>query len=252
MKRLLVLSLLSVLLWSGCKHTASDFEAILPSPAFDIHLYFNLFNGHPYYMVYHYDQKVFEWSALGFLPDSGVSLNSQLELVERVRTDQKRAAQEEADNGYFAHKKFNSLSVRLQSVLQPQQAYTIEFRTFKGGAAYRYHFPNADLKKEVEQFERSEFVLDTNTLAWKAFPRQDSTEHEQVTFPLPFDLHANGYRLSILSDDTTAHGLRLKTSLTEPFRLVSQPGNNQNTERSANPLKTAWRIILISKDGANE
>lgn len=252
MKRFLVFSFLSIFLWSGCHQSTRNFEAILPSPGFDIHLYFNLFNGHPYYMLYHYDQKVLEWSALGFIPEDGTPLNEQLVMTGRV-TRHLEPDGEEALPEYVGQQKYNSLYINLESTLQPDQGYAMEFRVFRGGMAFRYHFPSASLKEQVAGYEHSEFIFSQTDPVGESSTLHDSLGGLQASFPLPFELvNSNGYHMTILGEPSDTSHLRLKASLETPFKLVTQVDDEAGHVATENALTGPWRVILISKTESNE
>lgn len=248
MKRFLIFLLSGFILWTGCTRQPENYQAILPSPEFDIHLYFNLFNGHPYYMVYHYDQKIFDWSALGFTPDHGALFNEKMSLVDNHSNISASIEGKGQGENYFSNRQFNALTIHLQSAEDKSVDYFLDFRTFKGGMAFRYRFENDELMTRLLKFESSGFVLDG--------PNQhqhgDSSVNASTIMKLPLELMSDqNYRISILESDVVPGTMYLeKLDGNEPAYI-----SKIVTDQSAEPwdqLATPWRIILISKNELNE
>ena len=166
MKHQLAYFLTILFLVAACGRKKDNYEATLPSPDFDIHLYFSLFKGNPYYMVYHGKEKVLAWSALGFYAEGGREMKGGMVLADEFGGDDADSKQEKEPTAFFSDLKYNSLTVPLRSKTSADMAFAIEFRTFNTGIAYRYRFESTASLQRLAVREASEFNFDTALGAW--------------------------------------------------------------------------------------
>jgi hypothetical protein len=143
---------------SACNDDADNYDAILPSPEFDIHVYFTLYRGYPYYMAYFKEQRIFDWSVMGFQKHKNVLLDREMKRLkpDEAPMDLERLTEQDE---FFSDRPYNSLLVNLQSEKNRDAGYTVEFRAFKNGFAFRYHlFPGMDTESVLSS-EATEFAL---------------------------------------------------------------------------------------------
>lgn len=248
MRQFFIFLLVGAFLLTGCKRNNDNYEAILPSPEFDIHLYFTLFNGYPYYRIYHYNKEVFEWSAMGFKPNYE-GIDSSKYKMYKLDTEYVvgRKVESNADQ-FFQNRKFNSLVIPLESNKIPELAYTIEIRAFTGGVAYRYVI---DSEKELFPYpEYSEFVFSEDEQNWKMNADRDS---------LGMVMEAKVNHAEFISDlSQKVQIFQAGDEIETPLRLMPKEEEEMSfriyddKSMSFENNKTPWRIILISKIESNE
>ncbi len=244
---LLLLAL--VLLISACNRDKSNHKAVVPSPGFDVHLYFNLFNGSPFFLVYYEDSKIMNWSRLGFNPSGNQKM---------VFEDDNGNAGIGRDNGdgvtsFFRDLKYNERSVRLSYERDPDLAYTIDFRAFNGGVAYRYRFDSQEVRSALLAFEKTEFHFIDNHTGWEGAAPGDTVPTD--AFYLPVELMSGqGHSIKIFEDPGVAGPplqFRQQAGSSTAYSLLYSSGGAVEQAR-AEALVTPWRIMLISKRKDNE
>lgn len=173
MRKVIILFLSGIFIWAGCTKHTDNYEAVLPSPDSGIRLYFNLFKGNPYYLVFRGRERILNWSLLGFTPPGGPSLAENMLFDGREEESVSSGA---TMKDFFKDIKYNSLSVRLASGLDPDNGYTIDFRAFEEGFAFRYRFDQSLEKSKLEAFEYSEMSLNDQDRTWRPLPAPDIAE----------------------------------------------------------------------------
>jgi len=255
MKRFLIFPFLGFLLWAGCNKSNDNYQAILPSPDFDIHLYFNLFNGHPYYLVYWYDQKIFDWSALGFKLASGSYLNEHMIWVENPEDEKSPKEELDSSSNFFSDIKYNSLSVHLISEHVKEIGYIIDFRTFKDGLAFRYRFNSIADKNALAASESSEFDFDIRNQGWKINPELETPYAMESVLDLPMEFISDqqfSVRIFEIGDEKYPAMKLKQNDVRIPTYTTDIDNNKQSNEVQDDVLSTPWRILLISKKKSDE
>ena len=244
-----LLLLAFVVLNSACDSDKSNHKAVVPSPGFDVHLYFNLFNGTPFYLVYYEDAKIMNWSRLGFEPAGGQ------EMVFESGNGSAAIGLENGDGGgeFFEGLKFNERTVHLSSKEAPENGYSIDFRAFDGGVAFRYTFDTKEAAKELMVHEMTEFSFYDSDTRWEVQAADDTVQSD--AYPLPVELEADiGLSIRLLEEPITRPSMlqfRAPGESNTDFILLH---SHMDSEESNNgwPLVTPWKILLISKSNDNE
>ena len=254
MKRRFLVFFSLLLTLTACHRQKDSYEAVLPSPDFNVHLYFNLFNGNPYYMVYHGQEKLLAWSILGFRMEGGPDLTTGMVLDDRSHP----APTEDGSKGepFFEGLKYNSLSVRLTAGRKEGMAYTIDLRCFNPGIAFRYRFDSAAAREALALHEATEFTFDTVPGGLRVAGRPDTLAGRvPEEFILPVDLaFGRGEQVTILETDAATPSSLMW--MADPanrrhFRLDARGGNG-NEGLNGGPPATPWRILVINKTNPDE
>lgn len=252
MRRYFVFLLFSIFLWMSCGRDQDDQVKVLPSPTFDIHLYFNLFKGNPYYMVYVHNDIVVNWSSLGFNPSMGTKFNENMIEVDPDASADSWAENEDSSNEFFTDVRFNTLAVQLVSTVDSTVNYTIEFRSFTGGIAFRYRFEQPGDRARLMPWEASEINFSDPGRIVQESRLSDSTEVSPFIFDLPLELITDkSHHIQIMEDPLPEFpGMKLKQDTTQELRFTTFIKNDVRDGEAK--LSTPWRIVLLTKTETNE
>jgi hypothetical protein len=244
-----------VLLLSACQRDKHNYKAVVPSPGFDVHLYFNLFNGSPFYLVYYKDTKIMNWSRLGF--DPAIDATGDQRMVFGGGNGDAAIGKDCGDGGasFFKDLKYNERSVCLSYEQDTGLAYTIDFRAFNGGVAFRYRFDTESAKRALLRNERTEFNLNDKDISWEVRAQADTTRQQQDGYPLPVELMSDRYHTIAISEyatpDTQALRVRQQADSSMAFTLLNSALDMEGGGMTGQ-LSTSWRIMFISNSKNNE
>ncbi|MCD4735249.1 MAG: glycoside hydrolase family 97 protein [Bacteroidales bacterium] len=256
MRKILVVMLLSLtgILFS-CKNS-SEKMFTLPSPDLKIHLYFTVEDGEPYYQVYHRNELVVEWSALGFVFEGNDTLKYNLS-IEDTETGTYSERWKPAW-GQFSHYKnqYNFFKVILKEDNGSERKFGIEFRAFNDGIAFRYNFTESGFPDSVKILsELTEFDLPVKGTAWWIPSDFESYEHLYRTTPIN-ELDAAGTPATFKLEDGTYLSIH-EANLTNyaGMTVKNTQGNNLTCNlvpwpdgikvKTKAPFNTPWRTIHI-------
>jgi alpha-glucosidase len=137
MLRNLLFILIIALFSFACSKNNSNYKAVIPSPNAKLHIYFELNNGEPYYMVYFQNEVVVNWSSIGLITNTD-SLTHNLSLIN-TRTG---ISSEEIDQGLSAffdeEPDYNDMLFTLTKTGEQEKNIEILFRAYNDGIAFRY------------------------------------------------------------------------------------------------------------------
>lgn len=242
MSRILVFALLSTLFLASCSQQKNQHEAILPSPDFDIHVYFNLFEGYPYFMVYHKNQKMMDWSLLGFASEKGPSFNENMK-IESQMTRETELEGNITEDDFWLDKFYNSITFELRSTTDPGILYFIDFRAFYGGMAFRYRFSDGETLHSIGQYESSEINLSSKEMNWQQVLGSKDSLSGDVLLPATFQSDKN---FELVVDETgDEKSAKLSRYEESEWNFVLETRQKQAGVEN-NELATAWRVILIT------
>ena len=225
MKTLVVFFLIILPLLYSCNKPKSNFELVLPSPNSRIHIYFNLDNGEPYYLVYYKNKIIIDWSLLG------VTLKNQIKLSEGLLFV-KNTAHSNSSNDLLIVKgglpladNFNEMTVFFENKSLAKEPFAIVFRAYNNGIAICYSFPENESQDKVFLIsEETQFDLYGNDSVWgiaesikhigdSAFTTEPGIV-EELDLPVNF-ISADGLMISILETEVSGYPemkLRKRTS----------------------------------------
>ena len=261
MIRVLLLSMLLVLFFSSCRNSNSNFETILPSPDSKKHLYFNLNDGEPYYLLYYKNQILIDWSMLGFIVDDTINFNEGLlfdNVVSRtsVHSDSDLFPEIEANL-----ETFNEMTVYLNKVDLKDIQLSIVLRIYNNAVAFKYifnHLKKNRLAKEMTEldlynnFFKKVEIRHTmqNEIGISELPVEDI---DTLIMPATFvskDTFKIDY-LESLSQDYPRMKLVRRTSDKAEFQMRYTDGYVQNIKIKSG-FETPWRIIFITNNLNNQ
>lgn len=228
-------------------------QAILPSPGFNIHVYFHLFRGNPYYLAYYKKRKILEWSLMGFNP-AGVPSYSE-SMIYDDDTEKFTIPSPGIQPAFFNDLKFNELSVFLRSGIKPESGYIIDFRAFDDGFAFRYRFYSRDETEELMPHESSEFNFNGSGGNWDPISQPDSLYLTEDVYSLPVDLASDDHMAVRIFETTGEDGSSLKLKQDKQnasaFSVFFDEGGSVAADYFTEQA-TPWRVILISNKTSYE
>ncbi len=249
----------SIPLFFACTNTKDNYKAFLPSPDTKVHIYFNLNNGEPYYMVYYRDETVLDWSPLGFIFKGNDSLVRNF-VVTNTKTSSVNETWKPVWGQFSSYtNNYNQLTVSLQEKNNLHRKFDIVFRSYNDGIAFRYEFPEQENLKDVEiQSEETAFRLSTDGTAFWEVADYDSYEHLYNTTPvgsidsanMPVTIEMkNGVYVSIHEANLTDYaGMTLVRDKEEQLKLNCDlvPWPDGIKVKTKTPFITPWRTVQIA------
>ncbi len=179
-KILFVLTLLAVV--TGCKmKTAKPASQVLSSPDGKLNVtVFLTANGTPAYMLKHEESMLLDTSLLGLRFSGGINFTEGFEISgTEVRTIDETWTQPWGEQRQIRDHG-NELLVKLNNKELPERSFSVRFRAYDDGVAFRYEFPQ-NIGNVVLQDEDTEFNLTADHLCWWGPGDWDITEHLYTT-----------------------------------------------------------------------
>ncbi|MBQ6130204.1 glycoside hydrolase family 97 protein [Candidatus Saccharibacteria bacterium] len=237
----------------------SDIEKKILSPNRHVCLHVSLRQGHITYSVTKDNAAIVRESRLGLslrnLPDLGDFLG----LVRATERNVSDSWETVWGEDRVIENKYHELALYLAEISGDKRLFTLRFRVFDNGVAFRYELPPqpAFSRLEIED-ELTEFNLDPNAYAWKIPAYQPdryeynyervpvyeliSSVHTPVTFELP-----NKKFCAIHEAALYDYGeMTLKLDDWKALRSDITPLSDGLKARVELPFNTPWRMILIA------
>lgn len=255
MFKALLFSTLLILLFSSCQNLNDNFETILPSPDSKKHLYFNLNEGEPYYLLYFEDHIFVDWSMLGFIMDDTIKFNEGL-VVNNVVTSTSTQAKEGLFPGVKANlDSFNEMKITLTKENTPDIQLLVVMRIYDNAVAFKYKFNFTGDKRAIKETTELDFYANlfekidtTHTILQNDSIVELSVDDVDTLFlPATFisnESHTLEY-LESISQDYPAMKLLKRTPGKAEFQMKYADDSVEKISVKAG-FETPWRIIYIS------
>jgi len=254
MLRKVVASLITLLYIVSCNQPKDNFEVIIPSPNNEVHVYFNLNNGEPYYLVYYSGEIIIDWSLLGYIINDEDTLTNSLVLINKKAVSLFNHNYIEGQINIDSN--YNETTFTLQSNELPNYKFDIAFRVFNNGIAFRYNFPEQENINPLDIIsEETEFRFWNGGLAQWQSATPDSIEQIMHKTPLN-DIDIAKTPVIIKSEDGIE--LIIKETEQQDYPALGLSGNSEDKHRLdclllplnggmelQLPFKSTWRIIHI-------
>jgi alpha-glucosidase len=255
------LLLILIPVFHSCQQSKKSMELVLPSPDSKVHLYFNLNNGEPYYLVYFNKDIIIDWSLMGFIVVERVNLTEGLGIK---KTESKSIHSVEAkgvNNSSQFSENYNELSIFLQKENDPTKQFIILFRAYNNGIAFTYLFPENEEPGTVSLVsEETQFDLYGTNSNWKPILENDSLgkisqtaenfNNEISELPTAF-ISSNKIRVTfseILAKGCEPAKLQRRTVDKPEYKVRFRNDISTNGIELERSLYSSWRLILIQKD----
>ena len=241
------------------RRPALDFEKHFFSPDGRICLFVRLKSGHFSYSVTKDDQTIIKPSRLGFSLKKMPAIGENLSLVRASEKTVNEVWETVWGEDREVVNHYHELTLYLSETSSTKRLFTVRFRVFNDGVAFRYEIPPQPSFSRLEiADELTEFSLDLNALAWKipAYqPDRYEYNYEKVpVYELKTSVHTpvtfrltNNYFVSIHEAALYDYG-EMTLKLNKWNALVSDitPLSDGIKARVELPFNTPWRVIMIA------
>lgn len=257
-KSLLFFFSLPLILFYSCGGPGSGDQISIPSPDLGIHIYFTLENGKPFYMVYHKDDIVVNWSPLGFVFRNNDTISDYL-----VITGTESGAFSEEWTPVWGQtalclNQYNEYTVHLKERSGNKRNFSVVFRAFNDGIAFRYIYPvqgNGDSIFIMD--ELTGFNIASDGTAWWIPGDFESYEHlyrttkvseiDSANTPVTLSLAENRYISVHEANLTNYPGMTLKRVGSTNFRASLVPWPDGVKVKVKAPFVSPWRTLQIEE-----
>lgn len=247
-----------MVMWASL-FSKNDLERDILSPNGHIKCRFVLNAGQVAYSVYKNDQLIIKPSRLGFLIYGEEPLGANLRLVrERKRKHEETFTMPWGEDAYITNNYIESIFY-LAEKKDPKRIFTLRFRVFDNGVAFRYEIPPQPKFSQITiKDELTEFNVDPNTTAWKipAYQpdRYEYNYEKAMVYDLKRSVHTpltmrtpNGCYLSIHEAALYNYGsMTIKLNSRLALQSDITPLSDSSKAHVSLPFQTPWRLIMIA------
>ena len=238
-----------------------DLEKRIVSPDGRVILKFNLKQGHISYSVFKDNHTVVRDSKLGMKLKGFDALGNYLGIV--------RATEKTVDNNFetvwgedkVIRNNYRELTLYLSEISGEKRLFTLRFRVFNEGVAFRYELPpQPKFSRVIIEDELTEFNIDLNSEAWQIPAYQpdryeynyektpvydlNSSVHTPLTIKLP-----NEYYVSLHEAALYNYGeMTIKLDEWKALKSDITPLSDGNKAYVELPFMTPWRMIMIADE----
>ena len=243
----------------GKNKAKKQFEQVLESPNRKIMCLVRLKNGRIYYAVKKEGMELIKESKLGFLLRGESELGAKLVLVRMQKKSVDEVwgtlvgEQQEIRNNY------NEMVFYLTEETDRQRMFSVRFRVFNEGVAFRYEVPpQPSFQRIIVEDELTEFNIDLNGQAWR-IPAYQATKYElnyekwpvyelrdAVHTPLTIETDSNKF-LAIHEAALYNYGsMTLKLNSEKILKADITPLSDGMKAYLDLPFESPWRVIEIA------
>lgn len=241
--------------WFSRKEIARD----IYSPSGRIKCHVELKSGRVLYAVYKNDKLIIKESKLGIDICGESFLGENLKLIREQRRKNDETIEMLWGEDRYIPNTYNESSFYFTEKKDPKRIFTIRFRVFDNGVAFRYEIPPQPKFSQITiQDELTEFNIDLNSTVWKipAYqPDRYEYNYERTTiYGLSGSVHtpltirtSNGFYLSIHEAALYNYG-SMTIKLNQDNKLTSDitPLSDHTKAHVNLPFQTPWRLIMIA------
>ncbi|WP_281753007.1 glycoside hydrolase family 97 protein [Neptunitalea chrysea] len=247
--------LLSLLACTETKKT--DYSVSSPESKNTIE--FKLLDGMPSYAVKHGEKEVLTPSKMGFVFKDNDSLASNFEIVTAETNEVDNTWDQVWGEKHTIRNHYNQLTIHLQEKAETKRKLDIEFRAFDDGIAFRYIFPEQEIKDSIFIMnELTEFNLKDDGNSWW-IPAYKSNRYEHLftktkvseidTVHTPYTIKSdNGLYLSFHEADLknfASYTVAKKEGTHLDLDLM--PWHDGVKVRTTKSFQTPWRTLQIGE-----
>lgn len=252
MIRDLLFCCLLVLFIASCSDSSSNYEMILPSSDAKTHLYFNLNEGEPYYLVYYNNDILIDWSMCGFVIDDTISFCEGLVVKNSESTTGSQSNDEVFLDLDTLLGTYNEINIQLENPTYVDIKMSVVFRVYNQVVAYKY-FLNGLLDqhhvKEITEFDlyQDRFTkvllnekIEHDSISSRLIPIENI---EYLDLPATF-ISEEGFELVFLQSEAKGDSQKkLKRRIPGKSEYLLE---NDEIQTNGSIFETSWRIIYFS------
>ncbi|MBR3254026.1 glycoside hydrolase family 97 protein [Candidatus Saccharibacteria bacterium] len=229
------------------------------SPNGRIHCLFELKNSALYYSVTVDEKRIVSRSKLGILICGEDPLCNNLKVVRTNSHSHEETVELPWGENQFIVSNYNESCFYLAESDAPYRIFTIRFRVFDNGVAFRYEIPpQPKFQRITISNELTEFNIDLNSTVWKIPAYQpDRYEYNYEKINLhslsgsahtPFTLKTpNGFYLSLHEAALYDYGSMNVTLNNDHVACADITPLSDGTKAHVSlPFQTPWRVIMIA------
>ncbi|GLB51960.1 alpha-glucosidase [Neptunitalea chrysea] len=220
---------------------------------------FKLLDGMPSYAVKHGEKEVLTPSKMGFVFKDNDSLASNFEIVTAETNEVDNTWDQVWGEKHTIRNHYNQLTIHLQEKAETKRKLDIEFRAFDDGIAFRYIFPEQEIKDSIFIMnELTEFNLKDDGNSWW-IPAYKSNRYEHLftktkvseidTVHTPYTIKSdNGLYLSFHEADLknfASYTVAKKEGTHLDLDLM--PWHDGVKVRTTKSFQTPWRTLQIGE-----
>lgn len=243
----------------GGKRPLSDTEKILTSPDGTVAVKISLRQGHIAYSVTKNESTILRTSKLGFKFKNHPAIGDYLSIVRATEKTVQETWETIWGEEHFIADNYNELALYLSETSKTKRLFTVRFRAFNDGFAFRYEIPPQPAFSRVEiEDELTEFNVDLNGEAWQIPAYQpdryeynyekipvyelEKSVHTPLTIVLP-----NKYHISIHEAALYDYGeMTIKLDEWKALKADITPLSDGIKARVELPFNTPWRMVMIA------
>ncbi len=239
--------------------TRDEYEKDILSPNGKIRCHFSLKSGRVTYRVYCYDKIIIRSSRLGFLICGETPLKDNLTLIREQTKKHKETIEMPWGEDAEINNNYTETAFFLSEKVEPYRIFTLRFRVFDNGVAFRYEIPPQPKFSQITiKDEQTEFNFDLNSTAWK-IPAYEPDRYEynyEKTFAssLKTSVHTpltlrtpNGFYASIHEAALYNYGsMTIKLNSSNILSSDITPLSDQTKAHVSLPFQTPWRLIMLA------
>ena len=247
-------------LFSGARSPLIDFDKTFLSPDGHVRLKLNLRQGHLSYSVFYDEATILRPSRLGLRIKDFPELGDHLSIVHTTEKSVNETWETVWGEEHFITNVYNEVALYLSETSKLKRLFTLRFRVFNDGVAFRYELPPQPTFSRVEiEDELTEFNVDLNAEAWKipAYqPDRYEYNYEKVpVYELEKSVHTpltialkNQFYLSLHEAALYNYGeMTLKLDTWKVLSSDITPLSGGVKARVELPFNTPWRMAMIAR-----
>ncbi|MBQ9020214.1 glycoside hydrolase family 97 protein [Candidatus Saccharibacteria bacterium] len=235
-----------------------EHDHTLTSPNGRLVCHIELKFGHLVYSLKKDDKVVLRESRMGFTFQGEEPIGEGLSIVRLHERTHDETWERPWGEERLVHDHYNEVAVYLSEISGDKRLFTVRFRLFDDGLAFRYEFPpQPKFQRLIIADELTEFNVDSNARAWKIPAYQpDRYEYNYECWPVDTLIHSVHTPLTIatpMGDYISIH----EAALYDYGSMTIKLNNRRVLQSDITPLSdgmkayvdlpfnTPWRVIMI-------
>ncbi len=240
-------------------HKKGEVLETISSPNERVKCVFVLKNSQIAYYVYKDDKLVIKPSRLGFVICGETPLNGKLELVRMQAKKVKETVETLWGEDRYLNNEYNETAFYLAEDINENRIFTMRFRVFDDGVAFRYEIPpQPKFQRITIKDELTEFNVDVNSTVWQipAFQpdRYEYNYEKCLVFEIPGSVHTpltmhtpTGYYISIHEAALYDYGsMTIRLNSAHALQSDITPLSDGTKAHLLLPFSSPWRVIMIA------
>ncbi len=229
------------------------------SPNGRVRCHFSLQSGQIFYAVFRDERPVVKKSRLGFLIYGEDPLKENLKVIREQSKKCDETFELPWGEDRFIKNHYSESAFYLSESKSPYRIFTLRFRVFNNGVAFRYEIPpQPKFRRITIKDELTEFNIDLNSTVWKipAY-KEDRYEYnyeKSSVYDLEKSVHTpltirtpNGYYLSIHEAALYDYGsATIKLNEAQILKTDITPLSDGTKAHLDLPFQTPWRLIMLA------